>query len=119
MIEIKDNVTGHTEYYYQIGEVCKMLNLRTADGKVIGRNNGFKVFQYNGIICKKDNTPKQSLINLGLAISHKTIKRYKTYAVTMFTERGINYLKRQFESGKFIVYYEQTEKRKGLTIDDV
>jgi hypothetical protein len=115
------NGTGATEtheYFYQVRDVVKMLKLRTADGKLIGQNNGFKVFKYNGILCA-DGTPKQSLLNLGLAISHRTMKRYKTYAVTMFSEQGLNYLKRQFETQKFIVYYEPTIRRKKLTIDDV
>jgi len=121
MIRITNGETGTTEtveYFYQVRDLCKMLRLKDASGKLIGQNTMFKVLRYNGVLCA-DNTPKQGLLNLGLAIYHRTIKRYKSYGVTMFSEKGVNYIKRQFEIGKFVVYYEPTIRRKKLTIDDV
>jgi hypothetical protein len=111
MIEkFKDGDTGHTIYYYTVSDVCKMLALRDAGGKLIGRNTMFKVLRYCGVLCQ-DNSPKQSLLNMGLAIYHRTIKRYKTYGVPMFSENGVNYLKRQFEVGNYQVFYEPTKKK--------
>jgi hypothetical protein len=120
MIEIMVNGnTGHTEYYYSVSDVCKMLGLRDASGKLIGRNNMFKVLRYAGVLCQ-DNTPKQHFLNMGLAIYHRTIKRYKTYGLPMFSERGVNYLQRQFECGNYQVFYEPTQKKKiTVNINDV
>ena len=122
MLRITNNETGSietVEYFYQVQDLCKMLSLKTGDGKQIGRNRMFKVLRYNGVLCN-DNSPKQSLLNLGLAIYHRTLKRYKSYGVTMFSEKGINYLQRQFETGKFIVFYESTIRKKRIkNIDEV
>lgn len=118
MIRICNEETGHTEYFYSVSDVAKMLALKDASDKLIGRNRMFKVLKYCGVLCQ-DNSPKQHLINMGLAILHRTIKRYHSYSMPMFSENGVNFLKRQFEIGNYIVFYEQTPKKKKLTIDDV
>lgn len=105
MIEKDDN--GHHYVLYTMGELAKMLNLKDSNQKPIGRNRLFRVLRnpINKVLCK-DNTPSQFMINMGLAVLHRTTKRYKTYTVTCFTDKGIAYLENGFASGKYQVVLE-------------
>jgi phage antirepressor YoqD-like protein len=106
MIEIiRDPESGSHEYLYTMGEVSKLLNLRDQNGKTIGRNRFFKVLIHNKAILR-DHTPSQFMINSGLCVMHKTTKRWKTYTLITFTEKGINYLESAFKSGKYQAYVE-------------
>ena len=117
MIEIEIE-GGHHEYWYTVAEVAKMLNFTKKDNDLkrtkhhIGRNLMFKVLKFNKVLSKKDNSPAQSYINLGLAKLHSTNIRWKRYTLPVFSEKGIEYLKKQFASGKYVVQYEPTVRNK-------
>lgn len=118
MIEIQIPDSDKHMYLYTMSEVSKILNLKDQDGRHIGRNRMFRCLQYNKVICR-DNTPQQYFINMGLAVLHKTTKRWKTYTVLTFTERGIDYLKNGFASGKYVAYVEPKNVINKLKIEDV
>src|ERR1035437_139981 len=97
-----------TEVWFSITEVAKLLNLTVRDKnlrnrKKIGRNNFFKILRYNKVLLK-DNTPSQSFVNLDLARLHK---KRKGYVITIFSERGIDFLKQNFKTFKYIVDYDR------------
>jgi len=114
---IEQTIEGqHHRYLYTIEEVSKILRLQTHDNKFIGRNNLFKVLRYNKIITAT-NLPIQSWIILDLMVVHTTTKRWKTYPMVTFTEKGIDYLKNGFLSGKYICHYEKTKRKPKLTVE--
>jgi phage antirepressor YoqD-like protein len=117
MIEIQTE-NGHHTYLYTVGEVAKMLQLKDNDNKPVGRNRFFRALRYNGVLIG-DNSPSQKFINMGLACLHSTTKRWKTYTVPVFTEKGIDYLRNKFEAGGYVVYVDRDEPKQGLKLDDV
>lgn len=117
MIEITTD-GNHTMYYYTVGETAKMLQLRDSENKPVGRNRFFRALRYNGVLIK-DNSPSQIFITLGLAVLHKTTKRWKTYTVPVFTEKGVNYLKNKFETGGYILYLERDEPQEDCQIKNI
>ena len=117
MIEI-EHEDGHHSYLYTVGEVAKMLQLVDADKKPVGRNRFFRALRYNGVLLQ-DNSPSQYFIMLGLALLHSTTKRWKTYTVPVFTEKGINYLSNKFKSGGYVVYVKTEEKDLTQNINDI
>ena len=111
MIEIEDKETGHHSYLYTIGEVAKMLQLKDSEGKYVGRNRFFRCLRYNGVLIK-DNSPAQYFIMMNLALLHSTTKKWKTYTVPVFTEKGINYLRNKFQNGDYVVFVDREVKIK-------
>lgn len=111
---------GHHMVLYTIGEVAKILNLRDMDKKPIGRNRMYRVLRNAGVLSKKDNTPMQYYINMGLAVLHTTTKRWKKYTVPCFTERGLSYLEERFKNGKYAINTEKQPLVKNVVnIDDI
>jgi len=113
MIEIETE-NQHHMILYTIGEVAKMLSLKDGDGKMVGRNRLFRLLRANKILCK-DNTPNQYCINMGLAVLHKTTKKWKTYVVPTFTDKGIAYLQRGFGDGRFTKTFVNNKQDKCVT----
>lgn len=112
MISIeKEN--GTHEYLYQVEEVAKLLALKNVDDKPVGRNNMFKVLRYNKLLTG-NNAPTQFWLNMGLMVLHTTTKRGKLYPVVCFTEKGMAYLYNGFLTGKYIVHWEVTPRKKSL-----
>jgi phage antirepressor YoqD-like protein len=122
MIEIETEGLHH-EIFYTVSETAKLLDLKIKEGKHVkhlGRNLFFKVLRQNKVLSKKDNSPNQSFINLGLAKLHSTSKRYKRYTLPVFSENGVQYLKERFENHKYITYYEKTIRNKFVkSLDEV
>jgi len=114
MIDIK--YEDHIETWFTVTEVAKLLNfvIRDNDKKRtrhhIGRNLMFKVLKYNKILSKKDNSPNQSLINMNLAILYKTKSKKHTYTMPIFSENGLEFLRKQFQTGKYQLNYEKKVK---------
>ena len=109
MIEEQDE-QGHTHYWYTASEVVKMLALKDTDDKLIGRNKFLRALRYNKVIMA-NNEPYQYYIMLGHMKLHSTTKRWKSYYVPVFSERGVNYLRNKFEDYEFIVYTKRDEEQ--------
>lgn len=114
MIDIK--YEDHTETWFTVTEVAKLLNfiIRDNDKKRtkhhVGRNLMFKVLKYNKILSKKDNSPCQSFINMDLAKLYKTKSKRHTYTMPIFSENGLEFLRAQFKAGKYQLNYDKKIK---------
>ncbi len=104
-----ENELGHTTYWYTIAEVSKALMLKDSRGKFVGRNRFFKVLRNNKVL-DKSNQPYATLINLGIARSHKTTKRWKSYFIPVFSETGIDYLRNRFLDGRYQILLNEVKK---------
>lgn len=105
MIELISE-SGHTEYYYTVSETAKLIALSDSKGKLIGRNKFLSILRYNGLVGM-DNTPSQFILNMGLCKLHSTIKNGKhTFTLIIFSDKGVNYLKNNFKSGRYVIDYK-------------
>jgi len=110
-----ENELGHTTYWYTVAEVSKALSLRDGNGKFVGRNRLFSVLRNNKVL-DKSNQPYAIFINLGIARSHKTTKRWKSYYVPVFTDNGIEYLRNRFLDGRYQINFGE-EKKKSMFVN--
>ena len=101
---------GNNDSYFSIREVSKLVGLKDKKGKLIGRNKFITLLKNNKVILK-DGTLSQSFLSLGLGIYHLTekVKSNRTFGVCMFSSRGIAFLKKQFETGKYVINTQKTK----------
>ena len=113
-----DETTGevHHTLLYSVSDVAKASGIKYGNSYV-GRNTMFKLMRFNHILTR-DNQPNQVLINLGLAVFHGVNKNHRCYYMPAFTLNGLNYIKRGFENGKYVLQVE-AEVQKHVSIDDV
>ena len=88
------NEQGHGCYYHTAGEVAKALKL-TENGKVLGRNKFLSKLRDNNILMK-NNEAYQVYINLDLIIVHNVKKKNYSMNMTLFSDKGLNWLKNRF-----------------------
>ena len=101
--------SGNNDSYFSISEVTKMLGLKDKKGKLIGRNK-FIILLKNNKVILKDGTLSLLFLSLGLGIYHLTekVKSNRTFGVCMFSNRGIAFLKKQIETGKYVINTQKT-----------
>jgi phage antirepressor YoqD-like protein len=111
MVEIINN-EGHTENYFTVSEVAKVLHLRI-DGRNVGRNIFFRILRHNKIIMD-NNAPYQFWIDMNWARLYSVDKGRHTYFIPIFSTQGLNYMRNKFESGAFVINYEDEKKLENI-----
>jgi hypothetical protein len=101
---------NHTEIWYDASETCKYLNIKY-DDKILGRNRFIELLRFNGYVMRDSNQPKQSPITMGLMRFHMVNRKMKKYGMLLFSERGLNYLKRKIETGDIQIGFQKKAKK--------
>jgi hypothetical protein len=109
MIEF-ETPEGKHEYWYDAADCAKALMIRM-DGKVLGRNKFTEFARFNGMLMKDSLQPKQTMITLGLMRFHMVQRRHKRYGMPLWSDRGINYIKRKLDTGDFQLGLEKKVKK--------
>lgn len=118
MVRFEDPTTGHGSYWYDGSDVAKFLMIKH-EKKYIGRNKLLQLLRFNKILVKHSNQPTQYWINLGLARYHYTTKRYKTYGMVLFSEKGLNRLKVMLENNELQIGFEKISHKLYVSVNDV
>ena len=119
MIRFEDE-NGHSIYWYDAADVAKFLNIKdTATKRVVGRNKFIQFLRHNGAIMKDSNQPTQYWIQLGLSRFHRTTKRWKTYGMPLFSDKGIAYIQNKIDSGVWVLDYEKRKMKNEAVLKDI
>jgi hypothetical protein len=118
--EIIDTDTGdiHHEYWYDASDCAKFLMIKI-DGKILGRNKFLQYLRNNKLIMKDSNQPTQQWISLGLARWHSTTKRWKTFGMPLWSERGLNRLKVMVANGDLQPGFEKRREKHVVLLNDI
>ena len=121
MIRFEDEL-GHSEYWYDSGDLAKYIALENpATGRIIGRNLFLQLLRHNGYVMKDSNQPAQYLVVLKMARWHMVTRRYKRYGMIIFHERALEYFKNRIADKRLAIGFEKRKKSEvhGLSVDDV
>ena len=122
MIRFEDE-NQHSIYMYDSSDLAKYIGIRhPITKKPIGRTKFIELLRFNGYVMKDSNQPTQLLVTMGLAVYHMVNRRYKKYGMLLFTERGMNYIKRKVEDGSIQIGFQKKVNKSYdcvKTIDDV
>ena len=99
MITLYDN-EGHGTNYFTVAEVAKVLALKDSKGKPIGRNKFYKKLRDEEILMD-NNYPFQHYLNLDLVVMHEVKRGNYTLYIPIFSQRGIDYLRRRYTNEKY------------------
>lgn len=102
----------HSTSYWDAQEVSKVLGIRDPNTKkILGRNKFLQWCRFNGILLKDSNMPKQSYVTLNLMIYHLAKRRYRRFGMPLWSERGIEYMRKKVQAGEYQFGYEKIDKK--------